>query len=138
MCIYVLPRRVCFDGHPTRSWGVVVLPNIPPTPRLPIVKDPQPSSLTLPSLQQRRSAKVSIYTCTCERYLTHRPSSQGWASGVLLFHVCCVCDFDVCICLFVWVGMPETLPFSSFYIFSLLACYTHVFPRNVYMYAHPI
>ena len=43
-----------------------------------------------------------------ERSLTHCPSSLGWATGVLLFHVCCVCDFDVCICLFVWVGLSET------------------------------
>ena len=52
-------------------------------------------------------------------------TSQGWASGVLLFRVYCVSDSNVCICLFVWVGLSE-LSFSSFCIFSLLVCYAHV------------
>ena len=34
-----------------------------------------------------------------KRSLTHCPSSQGWTSSVLLFCMCCVCDFDVCISL---------------------------------------
>ena len=43
-----------------------------------------------------------------ERSLTHHSSSQGWVSGVLLFCVCCVCDFDVCIWVFVRGGVLET------------------------------
>ena len=62
-----------------------------------------------------------------ERSLTHRPSSQGWASGVLFFCVCCVCDFDVCIWVFVRGGASVT-SFLLFCIFSFLVCYTHVFP----------
>ena len=66
-----------------------------------------------------------------ERALTHCSSSQGWASGVLLFCVCCVCDFDVCIWVFVWGGVSETsfLLFLHLFFTGVLAmhmCFTCV------------
>ena len=34
----------------------------------------------------------------CKRSLTHRPSSQGWASGVLLFVCVCMGMFVLRVC----------------------------------------
>ena len=79
---------------------------------------------------------MKIVTCGeswChERSLTHRRSSQGWASGVLLFHVCCVRDFDVCVRVFClgW-GVGNFLsPLSASF---LCWCAIHMFPCMHYL-----
>ena len=59
-----------------------------------------------------------------KRSLTHRPSSQGWASSYYMF-----------VCLgYGWVGC---FTFFSFLFFFKLVCYAHVFPC-IYMYEEKI
>ena len=65
------------------------------------------------------------FTCH-ERSFTHCPSSQGWASSVLLFYLCCVCDFDGCVWVLVW-GRCWKLPFFSFYSSFLWWCAMHIY-----------
>ena len=65
-------------------------------------------------------------SCGLLSYVLVHVSSQGWASGVLLFCVCCVCDFDVCIWVFVWGGVLETSFLLFLHLFFAGVLCTHV------------
>ena len=69
-----------------------------------------------------------------ERSLTHHPSSQGWASGVLLFCVCVVfvtlmCAFGCLLGVGCW-KLPSLLSWCVMHM-----CF-HVYVRKVYMYMY--
>ena len=81
---------------------------------------PQTSSPPPHPHTQKSSMKPWWYTCIHKRSSTHCPSSQGWASGVLLQSMYVVCCMSCVYCLVCW-GEVSGHGFLS--IASWLVCF---------------